>query len=205
MARETYVLDIDKPIDAIKKGFSKSYRNYINYFEKNNGVISEDYTDSLIVNHNSQLVDVYNRDGESSPDIINKYKKLFDNCLKDKMLYCVKADIPNKKDIGSSIYLYGGEWAYFLTNATYSENLNDRPNQSLMWSALQHFHSCGIKYVDLVGPGEYKKYYGGEHRVFYDVVVSKYGLHKIISFARKAYIACIKNKFASKLVKLFVK
>lgn len=205
VARETYVLDIDKPIEEIKKGFSKSYRNYINFFEKKEGVISEDYSDSLIMNHNSQLVDVYDRDGESSPDIINKYRLLFDQCVDNKMVLCVKADIPSKKDIGSSIYLYGGEWAYFLTNATYSENLNDRPNQSLMWYALKYFHGCGVKKVDLVGPGEYKKYYGGEHIVFYDVIVSKYGLHKLITFARKAYIACVKNNLTNKLVKVFVK
>lgn len=197
---ETYVLDIDKPLDEIKKGFSKTYRNYINYFAKHEGVVSEDYSDDMIINHNAQLVDVYDRDGESSPDIINKYRIMFEKCNPQKMLYCVKADIPTKKSIGSSIYLYGGEWAYLLTNATYSENLNDRPNQSMMWEAIQHFHAYGVKKLDLVGPGQYKKYYGGEHVLFYNIVVSSFGINKMMAFARKAYIYCIKNKTIKRIL-----
>lgn len=195
--RETYILDLDKPLDEIKKGFSKTYRNYINFFEKHDGIVSEDYSYRLIENHNSQLAEVYERDGISSPNIIKKYKIMFDKCNAGKMLYCIKADIPTKESIGSSIYLYGGSTAFFLTNATYTENLNDRPNQSMMWTAIQHFHKCNIKKLDLVGPGDYKKYYGGEKVVFYNVTVSKFGLHKIISFLRKM---ALKNKIIQKII-----
>ena len=197
---ETYILDIDKPLDEVKKGFSKTYRNYINYFAKHEGIVSEDYSEDMILNHNAQLVDVYDRDGESSPDIINKYKIMFEKLIPHGMLYCVKADIPTKKSIGSSIYLYGGEWAYLLTNATYSENLNDRPNQSMMWEAIQHFHEKGVKKMDLVGPGQYKKYYGGEYTIFYNITVSRFGIHKAMLLLRKAYIYCVKSKFISKLL-----
>ena len=46
--------------------------------------------------------------------------------------------------------------------------------------------------MDLVGPVQYKKYYGGEYTIFYNITVSRFGIHKAMLLLRKAYIYCVK-------------
>ena len=195
----TWFLDIDRPLEEIKKGFSKTYRNYINKFQKSGGEIQEDASDEFIAEHNRQLIDVYDRDGIPSPNIISKYKKLLEATKETDMVYCIRADMPEQKNIGSSIYVSAGEWAYFLTNASYSDWLNARPNQSLMYNAIGHMQSKGIKKMDLVGPCAYKGYYGAEAVKIPNLVYSPNKLFYIgISTVRKLYYASYRWRGALK-------
>lgn len=88
---------------------------------------------------------------------------------------------------------------YFLTNASYSDWLNARPNQSLMYNAIGHMHSKGIKKMDLVGPGAYKGYYGAEAVKIPNLVYSPNKLFYIgISTVRKLYYASYRWRGALK-------
>ncbi len=186
--KSTFILDIDRSLDDVKKGFSKTYRNYINYFEKHDGVIKEDYSNEFLEIHNAQLRDVFKRDNINSPNIISKYQLMIDNCQSRGMLYFLKAGRPSKQNISSSIFLYYGKMAFFLSNASYTENLKDRANQSLMWTAIKFFHNKGVKKIDLVGPGEYKKYYGGEPIVFYNIIDGNKLLIAFMRMLKRAYL-----------------
>lgn len=192
---KTWHLDIEKPLEEIRSGFSKSYRNYVNKFEKSEGNIVIDYSDSFITNHNSQLIDVYDKDGIASPNIIDKYKKLFDNTVKSGLVYSIRADIPLANNIASSIYIYYKDKAYFLTNASYKQYLQYRPNQSLMWNAIEFLKDKKVKTLDMVGPGQYKGYYGADYIEIPQIIYTKhYFIHICILTIRKTYYKMFKIK-----------
>ena len=156
----SYFLDIGKSEEEIFKKFKSGYRTCIRKFEKLGGTIVEDYSENFIIEHNKQLVDVFERKSLSAPDY-SKRMRLLSTKYRDRVLF-IKALDEKGNNIASSYYLGGGDMAFFASNASYTDALKYNANQALMWYAIKYWKNKGIKTLDLAGRGDYKANFGSE-------------------------------------------
>lgn len=181
----TCYVDLYKSKEELFKNLKSGYRTCIRKFEKDGGIIEEDYTDEFIEEHHRQLEHVFTRAGHKTPNYRQKMRLMFhsDKFSKgaDEKLgvYSIKALLPvgpngEMKSVASSYYIHNGYMAMFASNASYSEYLKSCPNQALSWHAMMTFKEAGLHYLDMGGSGSYKlNFTGGDWEPRPTIIYSK--------------------------------
>lgn len=181
----TCYVDLSKTKEELFKNLKSGYRTCIRKFERDGGVIEEDYSDEFIEEHHRQLEHVFTRANHKTPNYRKKmhlmyHSDVFDKGATNKIgVYSIKAMLPvgpngEMKSIASSYYIHNGYMAMFASNASYSEYLKSCPNQALTWYAMMAFKEAGLHYLDMGGSGSYKlNFTGGDWEPRPTVIYSK--------------------------------
>lgn len=181
----TCYVDLSKTKEELFKNLKSGYRTCIRKFEKDGGIIEEDYSDEFIEEHHKQLEHVFTRAKHKTPDYRKKMHLMyhsgdFSKGADDKLgVYSIKALLPvgpegEMKCVASSYYIHNGYMAMFASNASYSEYLKSCPNQALTWHAMMAFKNAGLHYLDMGGSGSYKlNFTGGDWEPRPTIIYSK--------------------------------
>lgn len=183
---KTCYIDLTQPEAQLFKNLKSGYRTCIRKFEKEGGVIEEDYSNAFIDEHANQLREVFTRQGLKTPNYRRKMHLLFhspdfSHGPKGFGVYSIKAMLPVKMDdkvvmtnVASSYYIHNGYLAMFASNASRTAFLRSNPNQALTWHAMMAFKNAGLGVLDMGGSGDYKlNFSGGEWEPKPIVIYSK--------------------------------
>lgn len=193
--QKTYLLKIDRNNDELFKGFKTDCRNFIRQFEKRGASIEKVSPSEEFANdYYNQLIDVFRKQGlkpnycrEHVYNVMHAFSKNEQNIL------CLRVKNPEGKCIATSIYFGYQDTAYFWGAASYREYQHYRPNEYMIWTAIQYWRDYGCRKFDLVGLKEYKKKFGPEYFEYPRIIISRnpfliYGrslARGIIKFYRK--------------------
>lgn len=193
----TCYVDLSKTQEELFKNLKSGYRTCIRKFEKDGGIIEEDYSDEFIEEHHRQLVHVFTRANHKTPNYRKKMQYLFHSSAFDKGatnslgVYSIKAMLPaghsgELKCVASSYYIHNAYMAMFASNASYSEYLKSCPNQALTWHAMMAFKAAGLHYLDMGGSGSYKlNFTGGDWEPRPTVIYSRNKLNYMVILGLK--------------------
>lgn len=181
----TCYVNLSKSKEELFKNLKSGYRTCIRKFEKDGGIIEEDYSDAFIEEHHKQLAHVFTRAKHKTPNYRKKMYLMyhspdFSKGANNKFgVYSIKALLPvgpngSMKCVASSYYVHNGYMAMFASNASYSEYLKSCPNQALTWHAMMAFKDAGLNYLDMGGSGTYKlNFTGGDWEPRPTIIYSK--------------------------------
>jgi CelD/BcsL family acetyltransferase involved in cellulose biosynthesis len=74
------------------------------------------------------------------------------------MLRCLS---PDGRCIATSLFPAHDRTAYFWGGASLREDQTFRPNEAMFWYAMRYWRERGVQVLDLAGPNDYKRRYGG--------------------------------------------
>jgi hypothetical protein len=199
---KTLELDIDRPIEEIFKEFKTDCRNFIRQFERRGASLEiAEPTETFAEEYYEQLIEVFAKQGLVPTYSLEKVKTLV-NALKDTTnILCLKIIDPNGKNIASSIFLGYGQKFFFWGGASFRNGQMYRPNEYMIWFAINYWKKEGYKVFDMVGIREYKKKFSPKEIIYPRIIFAKY--KQLVFFrdlAERSYyrIITIKGFFVKK-------
>jgi hypothetical protein len=174
-----YVLNLEKSLEEIKKGFSYKSATYeINKAQKRGLYVTKEANiDKFLDIHFNHLEDVFSRKKLPVPHSKDRLSKLFKSLNKNQYLLSIaynKEGLP----IASNTYLIGEEMSYFYTAASLKDYLIDSPNEILMYESIKELKLEGSKLLEFGRGMDYKKKYGPDEVEFLELY-SREGFWKV--------------------------
>ena len=190
-------MDLTQSEEQIFKNFKSGYRTCVRKLEKMGGTIEEDFNDSFIEAHHTQLAEVFGRKKLTPPNYRQRMKLLYHDYA--NMVLSIKALDENGNNIASSYYLGGGSLAFFASNASLTNALKYNANQALMWYAIRYWKNKGMRRMDLAGSADYKKNFGAELYSTPTIIWAKYKWeYKIVIWLKNKYYSSFRIKYKIK-------
>lgn len=156
----TLIMDINKPLDDVRKKLDQKWRNCLTRAERNNLEVIEGTDDSLF----EKFIDLYRellqRKKFPEPNDINEFRMIQQELppeLKMRIFLC-RSDGINS---AGGIYTATGETGIYLFGATNDRGMENKGSYLLQWKAIQWMKDSGCKYYNLNGinplinPGTY--------------------------------------------------
>jgi len=158
--QRTLLLDLQQPLDEIRKNFKQKWRNGLNRAEKNKLEIVEGTEDYLFEYFIMIYRELLKRKQFKEPSDINEFR-------------LIQRDLPFRFEMGiflcnsSEIYSAGaifsciGDTGVYLFGATNDQGMKDKASYLLQWRAIQWMKDNGCRYYNLngvnpmVNPGGY--------------------------------------------------
>lgn len=126
------------------------------------GVVIEEAQDMQFADdYHAQLTDVFERQQLIPTYGIERVRALIRHILPTGMLLLLRARNPEGDCIATGIFLIKNDRMYFWGGPSWRKYHHLRPNEPLMWAAMQYGKAHGARILDLGGAGHYKKKYGG--------------------------------------------
>lgn len=196
----TLLLEINKTDQELFKVFKVDCRNYLRQFEKRGAIIEIAPPSALFVeDYYEQLKDVFAKQHMLPTYSLDKVKLLVSTIASENIL-CLKVFTPDHSlCIASSIFLgYNGVF-YFWGCASLREYQKFRPNEYMIWTAIQYWRDKGYKLFDMVGIRDYKRKFGSFESSYTRIIMSRYKiLIYIRDWAERLYFFRLNVKFKIK-------
>ena len=195
-AAKTLELDINKPADIIFKQLKVDCRNFIRQFERRGARLEiAEPTDEFAEEYYNQLIDVFAKQGLVPTYSLQKVKTLIHNLKDSGHILCLRIIDPNEKCIASSIFFGMGKKFFFWGGASYRQDQMYRPNEYMIWYAINYWKEKGCTIFDMVGIREYKRKFGPVEIDYPRIILTKYEfLISLRDMAEKCYYQMIKLK-----------
>lgn len=157
----TLLLDLNPPIEDIRKNFNQKWRNGLNKAERNNLEVIEGTEDTLFDEFIKLYKSLLQRKRFREPNDIRQFKLI--QCslpakLKMRVFICRSGQIASAGAIFSNI----GETGLYLFGATNEQGLSNKGSYLLQWRGIQWLKKTGCKRYNLNGINP-KKNPGGYH------------------------------------------
>jgi hypothetical protein len=148
-------------------------RTYLRQFESKGCSLVVSEPNQLFVDvFYNQLAEVFSNQGMvptySKQRVINLLSTLKAGGVD---LLCLQARSPNSEVIASSIFFGEAGIFYYWAGASYLSGRHFRPNESMIWFAIQHFFDHGYHSFDMVGVRDYKLKFSPE-LIHYNKIVA---------------------------------
>ncbi len=171
----TLELDITREEDEIFKGFKTDARNFIRQFARRGAVLEKAEADGVFAKeYYDQLRDVFAKQGLVPTYGLKKVENLLDTMGPTGRLLCLRVKDPEGNSIATSIFLGYDKKFFFWGGASYRGSQCYRPNEAMIWRAIQYWKKEGCQIFDMVGVREYKKKFGPEEKQYAKITVAKY-------------------------------
>ena len=192
----TLELNIDLDNDALFKQMKTDCRNFIRQFERRGARIEfAKPNDAFAEDYYKQLEDVFAKQGLVPTYSKDKVKKLLKNLADSEQVLCLRVISPDERCIATSIFLGYGNKSYFWGGASYRPDQHYRPNEYMIWTAMQYWREKGCKIFDMVGIRDYKRKFGSHDVQYASLIFTKYKLLLTArNFAKKLYYGMTKVK-----------
>lgn len=192
---ETLELEIDRSDEELWKTFKGDCRNFIRQFERRGGIIEHaEPNDVFAEEYYSELVDVFAKQGMRPTYSCKKVKCLLRNMKGSGNVLCLRVTTPDHEPAATSIFFCDKNRFYFWGGASFREHQHYRPNEAMLWEAIQYFRKKGLKYFDMVGNRSYKLKFGPEVATYYTMRFARFKvLFQLRDWAEKLYFARLKK------------
>jgi len=157
----TFIMDIDQPLDIIRKKFDQKWRNCLNKSERNNLEVIEGSDDSLFAEFISLYHVLLERKQFQEPNDINEFRNIQQSLPtehKMRIFLCRSDGVYSAGAICATI----GETGVYLFGATNDEGMKNKGSYLLQWKAIQWMKECGCRFYNLNGINP-EKNPGGYH------------------------------------------
>jgi len=180
----TYIIDLEKSTENIRKNMSVVRRNDINKALRD-GLIAK-YNDNLEI-VKSLVLKTFLRQNKK----VNKYhldKVLFEFAKKNNSFSFVS--FQNNKFIAIVFCIYDKSTAYYLLGGYDSKNSHHGAGALAMWEAIKFAKKLGIKYFDFEGSmvpqiEKYFRGFGGKLTPYYRINKAKLPLEILLKFYKR--------------------
>lgn len=192
---ETLELRIDKTDQELWKVFKTDCRNFIRQFDRRGAVLEEvEPSDEFAEEYYNELIDVFAKQNMKPTYSCEKVKTLLRNMKGTGNVLCLRVRTPENKPAATSIFFCDKKKFYFWGGASYREHQHYRPNEAMIWHAIQYFRDRGIATFDMVGNRPYKKKFGSEVVTYYTMQFARFKiLFKLREIAEKLYYWSLKQ------------
>lgn len=168
-------VDLTQNKEAIFARFKTDGRNFIRQFErKGSKVIRVEPSDEFADEFYEQLINVFARQGTKPTYSAGKVRSICKHLKNSDSILCLKAFGPEGNCIASSIFIADETRAFFWGGASLREFQGYRPNEGMIWYAINHWKDQGRNVLDLVGIREYKLKFSPRKVTFLSLISSKY-------------------------------
>ncbi len=157
----TLIMDIDQPLEIVRKKFDQKWRNCLNKSERNNLEVIEGTDDSLFVEFISLYHILLERKQFQEPNDINEFRNIQQSLPtehKMRIFLCRSDGVYSAGAICAAI----GETGVYLFGATNDDGMKNKGSYLLQWKAIQWMKECGCRSYNLNGINP-EKNPGGYH------------------------------------------
>ncbi len=158
----SFLIDLRKTkeelYDAMEK---KSCRWCIRKARKEGVVIEEANDPGFADDYCLQLKDVFSKQALVPTYSLPRVEQLIKHLGSTGNLLLLRARSPRGDCIATGIFLASNDMMIFWGGASLRKYQSFRPNELVIWHAMNHWKDKGIKFFDMGGGGEYKRKYGG--------------------------------------------
>jgi lipid II:glycine glycyltransferase (peptidoglycan interpeptide bridge formation enzyme) len=148
--RRTIVLDVERPLDEIRKGLDKKWRNCLNRAEANNLELREGCSDAMFDVFLVMYREMLSRKRLAEPGDIRTFRaiqSLLPARLKMNVIVAFEKGEPSAGAICSAI----GRRGLYLFGATANSGMQNKASYLVQWRAVQWLKDMGCAEYDLHG------------------------------------------------------
>jgi len=179
---KTLELPIDMDDSSLFRQMKSDCRNFIRQFERRGATLEiAQPDDKFAEEYYQQLIEVFSKQGLIPTYSCEKVKILLRNLGNSENLLCLRVRDAEGKCIATSIFPAYGQYFYFWGGASYKAYQNYRPNEYMIWKAIQYWRARGCKFFDMVGVRDYKKKFGSHEVQYAKIIFTRF---PILIFAR---------------------
>jgi len=158
--QRTLILDIQPPLEGIRKNLKQKWRNCLNRAERNQLELIEGTDDSLFADFIGLYRELLRRKQFKEPNDINEFRMIqseFPTKFKMGIFLCRSNGFSSAGAICTAI----GETGVYLFGATNDQGMKNKGSYLLQWKAIQWMKNNGCRYYNLNGinpqknPGSY--------------------------------------------------
>ena len=157
----TLILDIQPPIEELRKNMHQKWRNCLNKAERNQLEVIEGCDDSLFVDFIGIYRELLRRKKFSEPNDINEFR-IIQKELSTEFKMRVFLSRSDGFSSAGAIFTAIGDTGVYLFGATNDEGMKNNGSYLLQWKAIQWMKNNGCRYYNLNGinpvtnPGTYR-------------------------------------------------
>lgn len=173
---DTLELEINKTDEELFKVFKTDCRNFIRQFERRGALYERaEPNDEFAEEYYEQLKDVFAKQGLVPTYSVDKVRHILSHLKDGETVLCQRVRDPEtNQSIATSIFLaYNGTF-YFWGGASYRSGQHYRPNEYMLWRAIQFWRDKGYKMFDMVGVRDYKRKFGSHEVQYASILIAKY-------------------------------
>lgn len=184
-------LNIDRTNEQLIKSFKNDCKYSIRQFEKRGATLEVAEPDNVFAEeYYDQLQDVFAKQNLVPTYSLNKVTCILKNLKNSNELLCLRVRSPEGKSIATSIFLGFNNICFFWGGASYREGQHYRPNEYMIWYAIQYWRGKGISTLDMMGVRPYKLKFSPQEIEYPLICAAKYKvLINLRNFAEKSYYA----------------
>jgi lipid II:glycine glycyltransferase (peptidoglycan interpeptide bridge formation enzyme) len=149
-ASRTVILDLTRPLDTIRRGFEKKWRNCLNQAERNGLSVSEGSGDSLIEQFLTVYRQMLSRKQLAEPGDIRRFR-LMQSMLPDRFKMQVILVADRGEPCAGVICSAIGRQGLYLFGATGNVGLSNKASYLAQWRAIQWLKEQNCAEYDLHG------------------------------------------------------
>jgi hypothetical protein len=159
-SQRTLILDIQPPIEELRKNFKQKWRNCLNRAERNQLELIEGTDDELFADFIGIYRELLQRKQFKEPNDINEFR-LIQRELPTKFKMGIFLCRSNGLSSAGAICAAIGETGVYLFGATNDQGMKNKGSYLLQWKAIQWMKNNGCLYYNLNGinpiinPGSY--------------------------------------------------
>lgn len=159
-SQRTLILDIQPPIEEVRKNLKQKWRNCLNRAERNQLELIEGTEDSLFVDFIGIYRELLRRKKFPEPNDINEFRMIqreLPTKFKMGIFLCRSNGLSSAGAICTAI----GETGIYLFGATNGQGMKNKGSYLAQWKAIQWMKNNGCRYYNLNGinplinPGSY--------------------------------------------------
>lgn len=172
---ETLELGINFGDAALFKNMKPDCRNFIRQFERRGATLEYAVpNDEFAEEYYAQLKDVFSKQRLVTTYSINKVKCLLKNLKDSGNILCLRVRDPEGNSIATSIFPGYNKKFFFWGGASYRSTQSYRPNEYMIFKAIQYWRDNGCEVFDMVGVRDYKLKFGSHEEYYACIIDSKY-------------------------------
>ena len=190
----TLQLDINKDDEGLFKQMKTDCRNFIRQFSRRGAKLEfAEPNEEFAKDYYDELKDVFAKQGMVPTYSLEKVNCLLRNLKDSGELICIRVRNPEGEPIATSLFLGFNKTFFFWGGASLRPQQHYRPNEFMIWTAIQYWRDSGCEVFDMVGIRDYKRKFGSHEEYYARMVFSRYSiLIKMRDFAKKIYFALLK-------------
>jgi hypothetical protein len=153
-------LDLTRTEEEIFAATKGVFRRNVKKSMKLGLVVEESSPQNFAEEYYTQLLDVFRKQNLTPTYTVDRVRTLLDLIYPTGHLLLLRARDSEKRSIATGIFIGYNQKMYFWGGASLKEYLHNRPNEAIMWYAIQYWKRKGIKWLDLGGYAHYKEKFG---------------------------------------------
>lgn len=155
-----FEIDLSRSEDEILAGMDSNRRRNIKQAVRNGVVMEEAEGVDFADDYYPQMLDVFAKQNLVPNYGIERVRSLIRHVHPTGRLLLLRARDPDGAAIATGIFPAYNGTMYFWGGASWRHAQRLRPNDLLMWTAIQYWRARGVVSFDMGGGGDYKRRYG---------------------------------------------